>query len=218
MRAMKYSRAAMVNLRHSADYLLASQCARLILMIAGVFSPVGIFTPVQLLVWGLLMDFIAVLAISFQRPSSYVLSVRPDEMGLYTRISQAVQPAVCGAVWAVVSALPVVLTMIITGVGAGDISVFSGVYAAALLCIPPVEHYFMTGHSLFRRRSGAKFRFLLTLAAAAAAAVVCAAITGTSMFSGKPVNIALRALSMILPAAVLLATGEIVKVIKNKNR
>jgi magnesium-transporting ATPase (P-type) len=187
-------------------------------MLVGVFSPVGIFTPVQILVWGLLIDFIAVLSISFQPPSSYVLSLRREEMGLYRNARGAAEPILCGAVWAAVSSLTVALTMVMTGVSASDASVFSGVYISALLCVPAAEHYFMTGHSLFRRHSGAKLRFLMTLAATAVAAVVCTVITGADMINGTPWEIALRALSALLPSMVMFAAGETAKIIKKKKR
>jgi len=68
LRIIGYCRGAFANLRGAAEYLLLSQTLRLCLVLASVLLGHALFSPVLLLVWGLLLDYAAVMTFAFRAP------------------------------------------------------------------------------------------------------------------------------------------------------
>ena len=66
VRAIKYARRAIENIDSAKIYITASQCTRLLLIIASLFTDIPIMNAVFILVWGLLFDFITALVMAFE--------------------------------------------------------------------------------------------------------------------------------------------------------
>ena len=75
VRAIKYMRRAVENIDSAKIYITASQSARLVLILASVFTSVPMMNAVFILIWGLLFDFVTALVMAFEnngRDDGYV--------------------------------------------------------------------------------------------------------------------------------------------------
>lgn len=66
VRAVKYMRRALENIDSAKIYITAAQSARLVLILASVFSQVPMMNAVFIIIWGLLFDFAAALVMAFE--------------------------------------------------------------------------------------------------------------------------------------------------------
>ncbi len=94
------------NLLRVAFYLIASQAARITLVLWGIIGGRPLMTASQILFSGLVIDFAAVFSIALQPPSAHVLGHRDEVRGRLAKpLRSCVRYAVLGVVWAVVAAL-----------------------------------------------------------------------------------------------------------------
>lgn len=66
------------NLLRMTKYLMVSQLSRILLVLYGVISGTTLLSPAQILICGLIVDFAAVLIISFERPLPDILSSKDN--------------------------------------------------------------------------------------------------------------------------------------------
>lgn len=76
--ALEYSRTVYKNLLRMVRYLTTSQLARVFITLGSLIVGVSALTPVQLIFGGLMVDFAAILASAFARPSHNVLSQKDN--------------------------------------------------------------------------------------------------------------------------------------------
>lgn len=99
------ARRAMMQIHAAAVYLLISQAARLAFsLLCAVFGSglgASLPSPAMILLWGLILDFLAALTIAFRKPgnSEEVLSCTAAEMGLPGKRDILFRIPTCGVVW-----------------------------------------------------------------------------------------------------------------------
>ncbi len=102
--AMGCGRIIYRNINRALRYLIASQCARLLIVLCSILSGVVLLTPLQLLFSGLVLDFGAVLVIAFERPSNYILSLKTEnEDRLRRPLLSNFEYILFGLLWAAVT-------------------------------------------------------------------------------------------------------------------
>lgn len=134
------ARRAMVRIHAAAVYLMTSQAARLIFA-AVCASYAGHFhaslpSPAVILVWGLLLDFLAALTMAFRRPESVgeMLSCTASEMGLPGKRDVLLFAPIVGLVWGGACAALYPLLSLVTAadpVGIVTAAMYLSQYAAA---------------------------------------------------------------------------------------
>ena len=194
------------NISHIADYLLTSQAARIFTVLCTVISKSTAILPQQILIWGLIFDFFAVIVLATERPCEETLAEKPD---VYERLSHPVsrlgKTALLGLLWSV----PTMLTPLLHS---GDMRA-SITFVSVLLSIVVVCGEYRSDYPVFsRRRNHSTAVFLLAGAAAALIiAVTVSPVFASALSLTQPDELAL-ALSLI-PAAVQLAFYEAARLI-----
>jgi len=99
--AIACSKVIYKNLIRMIKYLLTVQSARLIIILYSILTRDLTFTPIQILFSGLIIDFMAVIIIAFEKPSRDILSQKEDtENRLQKPLSHNIQSIVFGLFWA----------------------------------------------------------------------------------------------------------------------
>ena len=117
LRMTEYARCARLNIRSAAEYLLFSQAIRLVLMLCAVFGLVPMLNSIQILLWGLLLDYGAVLSLAFRGPRQGILSLPRATGDLPQRPLEFLFPLAGGSLIALVFAA---LTVFAAGSGTPD--------------------------------------------------------------------------------------------------
>lgn len=113
LRVVGYCRSALLNLRCAAEYLLISQIMRLVLISLSVFLGLALLTPLQILLWGLALDFAAVLMMAFRAPQLRVFSYAPARLELPSFRGGMLFPCAVGTLAALLlAAVPLVCEVI----------------------------------------------------------------------------------------------------------
>lgn len=125
--AISCAKVIYLNLMRALGYLLASQTARLFIVLASIIGGITIFTPVQLLFCGLILDFGAVIVVAFERPGKDILRARTDaEEQLKKPLRNNIESIFFGVVWAAVTvAAPYILRAAGIGLNAAQIASYS---------------------------------------------------------------------------------------------
>ena len=92
---------ALANLWNAAVYLAMSQISRLTVLLLGLVPGGVIPSPEAVLLWGLLFDFAAVLAMSFVKAPADVLGFPEERLGLPDRNKVFWKALAAGAVWGI---------------------------------------------------------------------------------------------------------------------
>lgn len=102
--AMSCGRVIYRNINRALRYLIASQFARLLIVLCSVVSGITLLTPLQLLFSGLVLDFGAVIVIAFERPANDILSLRTEnEDKLERPLINNFEYILFGLLWAAVT-------------------------------------------------------------------------------------------------------------------
>lgn len=104
LRIIGFCRGAFANLRGSAEYLLLSQTVRLFLILASVLLGEALFSPVLILLWGLILDYAAVLTLAFRAPCLSDLRMTAKKAALPSLRDGLLFPICAGALTAVLLA------------------------------------------------------------------------------------------------------------------
>lgn len=196
IRALGYCRNALVNLRDASEYLLLSQVMRITVMLAGVLFGLPLLTPIQILIWGLFVDYAAVLAMAFRTPRLEILSVPRNDLALPTLRHGILFPLTAGVATAVaLSFCPMLLERI--GVVLSFRVVGWILYGGGLLA-----SFVATGTCLRRDRSAGFHRHTAYLAYVV---LLCTIIVASGVQAGlSPELTSLAAVFVaLLPAAFL---------------
>lgn len=95
IRAVSASKRAVGNVSSAAFYLMASQTARLVVMLAAVLFGLPLLSPVFILIWGLLFDFAASIVMSFE-DTGKLSGNKTDPF-----FKKSINSVICGSVWGV---------------------------------------------------------------------------------------------------------------------
>ncbi len=218
-RVLEFAKSAMLNLRRCADYLIASQMARLIYVIVSAVAPFEVADPVHLLFWGLIVDFAVVIVTAFRDPPWNMISVGAEKRKLHSKFYDFVYPALVGIIWAaLLVAIPAVflVTGKAFGVDTTEALLSNIIFVSAMLSAPIVGTELMTNGSIFKkskRRSRAiplMHIAMLVLSLLLAFSKKTARITEAETLGIK------TCLVCFIPAFVLLLIFEMRKLVKMK--
>ena len=113
-----------LNMLRTLRYLLASQSSRLLIVLASIIGGTTLFSPVQLLFCGLILDFGAVIVMAFERPERDILRSKSDvEAQLKNPLRHCIDSIFFGLIWAGITiALPHILTAFGISLNAAQVS------------------------------------------------------------------------------------------------
>lgn len=101
------------NLIKFVKYLLTTQVARFLMVIYSVFSKDVIFEPQQIIFTGLVIDFVAMIIIAFERADNRILLKKDSSDGIQSIYKSLMFPILSGVVWSgSVVVLPFILNLI----------------------------------------------------------------------------------------------------------
>ena len=221
-RVTEFAKSAMMNMRRCANFLMASQMARLVYVLVSAIAPFAVADPIHLLLWGLIFDFAVVLVTAFRDPPWNMISIPPEKRRLQSTFLEFAKPALAGLLWTVlILALPAIFKIFPDLYApAADTAVLSNmIFVSAVLSIPVMGAELMTNKSVFMNSSKARskaiplmFPAFIALSLIFAFSKKLAALLSVSTLSFKLYLFAL------IPAAVMLAAFELYKLIKGKNK
>ena len=213
-RVIELAKGAFQNLRRCANYLAASNIARLLVVTVSSFAK-GIKpgSPTALLIWGLLLD-LAVAVVALRRdPPWNMISVDKKAHTLQNSIKDFGYAAAVGAAWGfILLASPAALSVYTTASGKiTDGTVGSLVFVSALFSVPVVGGELMTNGSIFKRskRRSRAIPSLFALSALLAAAFAFIP-SFAKIISGETLTLKRFALALA-PALALLVALESIK-------
>jgi len=132
LQMMMYCRNAMVNVQGMMEYLLFTQVLRLVMLITSVFFGSVLLSPVRLLIWGLLLDFIAVLTFSFRKNNPQKLPEKQAASRTRAAMSDVLFPCLRGVFCGLfIACVPLFLRLI--GVDTAMLSMEYIAYMGAVL-------------------------------------------------------------------------------------
>lgn len=220
-RVLEFAKSAMLNLRRCADYLIASQMARLLYVIVSAVAPLSVADPVHLLFWGLIVDFGVVIVTAFRDPPWNMISVGEEKRKLHSSFSEFIYPMLVGFIWALLLLAMPVLFLVTGNVYGEELTgalLSNMIFVSAMISAPVVGTQLMTNGSIFKkskRRSSAiplMHVVMLILSLLLAFWDKLSVITGVETMNVK------EYFTCFIAAFVLFAVFEIRKLIKNKKK
>ena len=115
------SKAIYANMRRMIRYMLTSQIAKLLIVFVSVFSPLTVCTPPQILFCGLIIDFLSLIIIAFEKPNGKMLETDTDIEALTKPLRKNIVSAVFGVIWAGLTVLVLYLMYSYKVVGAAQL-------------------------------------------------------------------------------------------------
>ncbi len=220
--AVRAARRALSNIESAKSYLTASQCARLVLILAAVLFGVPLLSPVFILIWGLIFDFAAVLVMAFENSSEFVSphKDKPDEESgglLRGNIGSTLKAVIFGIVWGAILAVTVFLAGILLPEAAGAKTYLTAsVVLSVLVCSAGIVKkdgiYITKQHT---STAGAMFALMSALSAL----MILFTPFGADAADGEVCS-AIAAVPAMIPALVLLAAFSVFRAVsaarKNK--
>ena len=101
--ALTFSKVVYKNLLRMVKYLITVQSARLFLIMYSVITHEALLMPIQILFSGLVIDFIAVIIIAFEKPSTDIMKQPVDtEKRLQNPLGHNMQCVIFGLFWAII--------------------------------------------------------------------------------------------------------------------
>lgn len=213
LHAVRYARGALVKIRKTVSYMLTSQIARLVIMISGAFFHTPLVNSIQLLILGLVVDFLAVLCISYAKPGAKETVASEEEMGLYGFDRKVLLPVVMGLLWGVVTiSAPYVCDVIMNT----DSSLGAPVamFASSVICsvVAACENGAISSR---KERSSMHTAVFCVFAAVALGLLLLAWLYSPfAMLIGGTTLTAATALAAVFAPVLLLATYELCKKMK----
>lgn len=212
------SRQAFFSLASAVRYLLASQCARLLLFLYSAIVPVTLrvfggdgLSAVQILLLGLCVDLAVVMAFAFRSSSRRLVEREAETKRGY--FSGNLRSVIIGTVWAISAvAAPVILRLcsVLVDNRAMSCMIFLGFIAAQLVCALESS---ATG-SIFTSLNISIPRLIAVFAAMTAFIFLC---SYTEMFGCCRLT-ALQWCGVVLQPLVVLGVYEISKLIKKEKK
>jgi len=212
----------MLNLRRCANYLVASNAARLVLvLIASFTTTMRPADPASLLIWGLLFD-LAVAFVALRRdPPWNIASVDKKVHEMQTSPRDFVYALIVGVVWGLLLLIAPAALTVYTPKSAGALSdgvITNLIFVSALFSIPVVGGELMTNGTIFKRtkRRSRAIPALFVLGAAAAC-LFAFSKSASSVIGAETLTLKRFSLTLI-PAVTALIAFEIIKFSTRKKR
>ena len=210
-RAVKAACRMLRNIEAAKRYLTMSQCARLVVMLAAILFGIPLLGTVFILLWGLILDFAAVLVMSFDRSDGG----RPKS----ARVKSVLIAVVGGVLWGAVTSAVIPLADYVTKLACQTAlttgQMMSILTASVFFASVIVSAELINPSSLFSKHKVNMAQFLF----ACTAIVVALLIMFTSMSTAVNGEIlSWQAAFATLPAILALVAFEIVKLIHKSKK
>lgn len=200
---------AYFNLKHAASYLIMSQTARLMLVLYSVIFKLDIMSPAQILVWGLIFDFIAVLIMAFEKPRTGIISKKiPKDTPI--SVNEIIKSAIFGLFWAIVA----ILVPVIARASGLDMTaeIMNGcVYVSSIIALVFAAAENTNEKSVFSPGATINVAFVLFVALAVFFVILCVVSDKFVMILGFARLDWITLLLAMIPACVIFVMYEIVK-------
>ncbi|MCD7747219.1 MAG: cation transporting ATPase C-terminal domain-containing protein [Firmicutes bacterium] len=202
--ASAYSRAIYRNISSIFDYLITSMSARMFAVLYAVIFHATSLGAVQILIWGLIFDFFAVITIALERPDDEILKWKPDT---YKKLSHPFSgifpPLLYGILWATA-------TLFVAGAASLSSDEISAViFISVMLSVIVVLDENRENVSFFSKKRRINPMSIALSAAVAAAIVASVIFPPFAGVIGITTPTAKVLLLSLIPSAVLLAAYEI---------
>lgn len=208
-RAVKAACRMLRNIEAAKRYLTMSQCARLVAMLAAILFDIPLLGAVFILLWGLILDFAAVLVMSFDRSDGG----KPSSPRVKATLLSVIGGVLWGAVTAAVIPLAEYVTKLVGQTPLTDGQMMSILVASVFFAGVVVSAEVVSPSSLFSKRKLNMAQFLFSCTAI----VVALLIMFTSMSAAVNGEIlSWQAAFAVIPAILALAGFEIIKLINKK--
>ncbi|MFA6948004.1 MAG: cation transporting ATPase C-terminal domain-containing protein [Eubacteriales bacterium] len=211
--AIQCAKVVYQNLLRMVKYLLTAQCARFFIVLYSVLSHTELFTAPQILLSGLMTDFLAVLIIAFERPSLDILSQKENtEEKLRRPLAHNLRSLLFGMFWA---SSTVLMPMAFTAAGypLGDGDMLSYVFISFTLSQIVTLSETMKERSVFIPNVRFNRVYIASIAIIAAFTAVCVLIPQAGALFGLASGAARMWLCSFCVSASVLAVFEIFKAI-----
>lgn len=196
------------NLFHMLSYLVSTQIARLILVVVSVFADAFIFTPAQIVVSGLIIDFAAVLVFAFDKPRRGILTEKNSCESKLASPVKNMLPSACFAMgWALAISLCCALGILICGQYTG------GVFISFTLSQIAALTQFRSDESIFTAKKGVNNVFLFALACVLAFLFLAVNVPAVGAQFGVGAMTPVMWVLCITPAVLLFTAFEIYKLV-----
>ncbi len=208
VQSIRVAKSVYENLFHMLSYLVCAQIARLLLVIASVFSGAFPFAPVQIVVSGLIVDFAAVVVFAFDRPRSAILgeAVGYDDRFLHP-LRHLLPSLIYGLIWALITAVTGAVG-ILFGIPGNTV-----IFVSFLLTQMVFLAEFRCEGSIIRSGKGFNNIFALTLACLIAFLLLTRNLPAVSLAFGMEYGAPYAWLLSLIPPVLLLVSIEIRKLI-----
>ncbi len=202
--AVAHARRIYGNISNTTGFLLTSQTARIFAVILTVILGTGALPAEQVLLWGLIYDFFAVLVLTREPPERSSLSLVTDVCERLSHPFSGLLPtALPGFVWAAVTvAVPLLY-------GGAEAAVPSVIFVSVLLSLVVVCGEYRSSYPAFSRKRQLSVPALLFAAAVAAAVVLVTVSSRAAALFGIIQPDAKALIVSVIPALVLLLLFEL---------
>ena len=208
MRAVAFSKNVFANVRRAVSYMLTSQCAVTVLMLGAAFLKTPLPNSVFLLLFGMIVSFLAMLSISKKLPDGETLMKKRRELH-FSSAKELLRPALIGLIWGVVTLISVSVGTSVSGgtVYSGATAMFVSVLVTSLVCA--FENGALPKVTALSKTSLVPFAVYVALTSLL---IVLARFSASfdSLIGGAPMSVA-QLISAFVPAVILLVTSETLK-------
>ncbi len=211
-RAVKAACRMLRNIESAKRYLTASQCARLVVMLAAILFGIPLMSAVFILLWGLIYDFAAVLVMSFERSDGE----KPRFENARSTILSILGGIAWGAVTAAVVPLAELVTRLTGKIALTDGQIMSIMTASILIAGVVISAELTRQSSLISKYKLNMAQFLFAVASVVLALVLMFTGVGSAVIGGEICG--WQAVFAIVPAVLAFAVSEIAKLMLGKKR
>ncbi len=214
--AVATARVIYQNLVRYVRYTLITQLTRIFIVLYSIFSGSVYLSPIQILISGLLIDFLAMIVISFEHPDSKIFMSKDNpEEKLSNIYKQLPLISLSSLIW---TAATVIVPLILKAIGCTDLSLLStAIFISLILSQIAVLNEILRDSGIFKphvRYNRAHLILILTVAAFPLASFLIPTIG--SLFG--IVNIGWKGwLIALIPAVIMIITYEIQKLVTDDN-
>ncbi len=216
--ALEYSRTIYRNLLRMVRYLTTSQLARVFITVGSLIMGAKALTPVQLLFGGLMVDFAAIVASAFARPSYNALTLKDKaEDSLKKPLSMNLSSALF-ALFSAVTILAIfpILNMVNTGMGRSEFS--TAAFITFTLCQLITFAELSSERSLFLPGVRISMSYLLFAVGVAVFLATALLIPGVSAVFGMVKPSLPTVICIVAVTALNFAINEIYKLILRQDK
>ena len=203
--AVSEARRALSNLWNAAVYLTVSQISRLVMLLCGILPGGLIPSPSAVLLWGLILDFAAVLAMSFVKAPADILTFPDNRMGLPGGKRTIAKSLAAGGIWGLLCGLlPVGISLLpIDGTDTTGIFLAAMFLSQTVMACSVGQYGSLFGH-----------RYFHTTYALFVLAEICCAWASLLMYP----TVWYTCFFALIPSAILLLLMEIGKAAESRKK